>query len=163
MNIIYIFRTNLSLLISLKASFMKITINIQERTISSGEERVNLTKKEMLALEILLEKKSNAISKDTLIKRIWGETKGFDDNLVQLIHKVKIKLRALSLNLLVSNLRGVGYIFDKDLHFSVHYLEKKVIFLDEKFYAPLAPAHKRMINENLSCNNETILKIAITI
>lgn len=142
---------------------MKININIQERTISSGNKCVNLTKKEMLALEMLLEKKSKAISKDTLIKRIWGDVRGFDDNLVQLIHKVKTKLRTLSSNLLVANLRGFGYILDKDLHFSVHYLEKKIISLEEHFYTPLAPAHKRMTNEKLSCDFETILKIAITI
>ncbi|WP_279051559.1 winged helix-turn-helix domain-containing protein [Cedecea davisae] len=142
---------------------MKIIIDIQERTVYAGEVRVNLTKKEILALEILLEKKSSAISRDALIKRIWGDTRGFDDNLVQIIHRVKTKLRTLNSNLLVSNLRGFGYIFDKDLHFSVHYLEKKVISLDESFYTPLASAHKRMINESLSCNNDTILKIAITI
>ncbi len=142
---------------------MNITINIQKKIISSGEECVDLTKKEILALEILLEKKSKPISKDTFIRRIWGDVRGFDDNLVQLIHKVKKKLRTLSSNLMVANLRGFGYILDKDLHFSMHFLEKNIILLEESFYTPLAPVHKRLINENISCDIETILKIAIKI
>jgi len=142
---------------------MGVTIYLQQRIISSNGEHVKLTKKEALALEVFLERKSKVISKETLIKRIWGDLQGFDDNLVQLIHKLKTKLRIFNLEFMIANLRGRGYIFDENLDFSMVFLEKKTILLDEKSYTPLALAPSEFKNKIKRSDIETVLKISITI
>lgn len=142
---------------------MGVTIYLQQRIMSSNGKYVKLTKKEALALEVFLEKKSKVITKQTFIKRIWGDLQGFDDNLVQLIHKLKTKLRIFNLEFLIANLRGRGYIFDGNLNFSMIFLEKKTILLDEKSYTPLALAPTEFKKNMKRSDIETVLKISIII
>ncbi|KAF1366655.1 winged helix-turn-helix domain-containing protein [Yokenella regensburgei] len=79
----------------------------------------NLTNKELELLMILIENKSICLSHELITSKLWGKKYNFEDNLCQLIFNLRKKLKKIGVSNLISNIRGVGYVFDKSNLFSV--------------------------------------------
>ena len=64
-------------------------LNLGDASLSYQNERIDLTKNEFKILQVLLENKGRAVSRDTLMKRLWEDDSFVDDNTYQQSHDQK--------------------------------------------------------------------------
>lgn len=83
---------------------------------SSGDVSVELTPKESLLLETLMNRAGNPVSKGDLIIRLWGPNTRAGENRVEvLVHALRDKLAQLDTSTCIETVRGVGYrLVEKD-------------------------------------------------
>ncbi|MDR2572410.1 MAG: response regulator transcription factor [Oscillospiraceae bacterium] len=79
-------------------------------TLSQGGNEVALTLKESQLLELLYERKSRFVSKDTIIEKLWSYDADVEDNHVEShVSLLRKKLAAFGDKLSIKTSRGVGY------------------------------------------------------
>jgi DNA-binding response OmpR family regulator len=70
-----------------------------------------LTPKEGQILELLIKNKDIAISKDTIIEKLWGfETEAEDSHVEIHMSNLRKKLQTLAASCVIETIRGVGYV-----------------------------------------------------
>ncbi|PIJ80847.1 MULTISPECIES: helix-turn-helix domain-containing protein [unclassified Erwinia] len=72
-----------------------------------------LTEKERNIFILLMKEKGKVVSKSRIISGVWGEVTNYEDNLIQLIYRLRAKLKPFGLDKFVFNARREGYVFDK--------------------------------------------------
>lgn len=89
-----------------------------------------LTKKENLLFFKLIKDKSVDLSKSDIIKFVWGDAKNYEDNLIQLIYRLRVKLKVIFFEDYILNVRGVGYVFDKYNKIKVGELSRSLLIIN---------------------------------
>ncbi|WP_345829026.1 helix-turn-helix domain-containing protein [Erwinia sp. HDF1-3R] len=79
----------------------------------------SLTNKELALLLIFIDNKSTCLTHELITSALWDKKCNLEDNLFQLIFSLRKKLKKIGVFDLISNVRGVGYIFDKNDLFSI--------------------------------------------
>ena len=88
----------------------ELSFNPQSLTLESGGVETGLTLKESQLLELLLSRKGNYISKDTIIEKLWSYDADVDDSHVESqVSLLRKKLASAGAEHTVKSSRGVGY------------------------------------------------------
>ena len=89
----------------------KLILDKNAHSVIYDGKSIELTNREFLLLEILLENKSIVLSRDTLLEKVWGYDYMGDTNVVDVyIYYLRNKLDAVSPEKIIETVRGVGYI-----------------------------------------------------
>ncbi len=84
-------------------------------TVAYGDTPVNLTYKEFLLLQTLMENRDIVLSRDTLLERVWGYDYLGETNVVDVyIRYLRQKLDDVFDVKLIHTVRGVGYVIKGD-------------------------------------------------
>src|SRR5437773_909528 len=96
--------------------FQEFTFDSETRQLLRSGEAVHLTPKAFRLLEILLERRPKAVSKETLIESLWPETHVSDGNLTTLIAEVRRAFsERASTGELIRTVHKFGYAFCGDV------------------------------------------------
>lgn len=84
-----------------------------KRGVYKESQLIKLTEVEWQIMKVLMEKANEPISKETLIKKVWGSMKGIDDGAVAVnIRRLREKIEADPSNpQYLITIRGLGYYF----------------------------------------------------
>lgn len=86
-------------------------LNTSDATLTFNGQKIDLTKNEMKVLHVLLENKGKAVSRDTLMTRLWETDSFIDDNTLTVnINRLRKKLEAIELNDFIKTKKGLGYL-----------------------------------------------------
>ncbi len=89
----------------------KLILDKNAHSVIYDGKSIELTNREFLLLEILLENKSIVLSRDTLLEKVWGYDYMGETNVVDVyIYYLRNKLDAVSPEKIIETVRGVGYI-----------------------------------------------------
>lgn len=87
-----------------------VTLNLGDATLSYGESAVELTKNEFKILQTLLEQPGAAVSRETLMERLWQTDCFIDDNTLTVnMTRLRKKLEAIGLCGFIVTKKGIGY------------------------------------------------------
>jgi len=87
-----------------------LTLNLDTAQLSCGEERVQLSRKELEVARILFSNPQRTITKEFLISRVWGvESEATDNNVEAYISFLRKKLKFLKSSVTIRNLQKIGY------------------------------------------------------
>lgn len=92
--------------------FGDIELNIRTSTIlcSKNNETINISYRELLLLEYLMNNSNQIISKEQIYDKIWGIDKEFEsNNLEAYLSFVRKKLKIIDSNVNIKAIRGMGY------------------------------------------------------
>lgn len=91
--------------------FEDLIVDIQGRVVKIKEQKINLTPKEIDLLFYLIQHKNTAISRDTLLLRIWGDSYYGDERTVD-THIKMLRKNLLMYKKFIVTVRGMGYKFE---------------------------------------------------
>ena len=92
--------------------FGDIELNIRTSTISckKNNESINISYKELMILEYLMNNTNQIISKDQIYNKIWGFDTEFESNNLEVyLSFVRKKLKIIDSNVTIKSIRGMGY------------------------------------------------------
>ena len=90
--------------------FCDIALNPHTLQLSCGEVEVRLTLKETQLLELLMQKKSAAVTKETIIDKLWGyDSEAEDSHVENQVALLRRKMTQVKSQASIKTLRGVGY------------------------------------------------------
>ncbi len=93
--------------------FDDIQLNTSTLKLSRDEREVKLTLKESEILEILINRKNIATSKEIIIEKLWGFDAEIEHNHVEVyISFLRKKLSFLASRVVINTIRGVGYMLE---------------------------------------------------
>ncbi len=85
-------------------------INLEFGNIKNNNSTVDLTKSEMLVLQILIDNKGTIVNKKTLMNYLWQTDDFIDENtLVVCINRLRKKIAEIGVNDLICTKHGIGY------------------------------------------------------
>lgn len=85
-------------------------LNLGEASLSCGEETLELTKNEFKMLQVLFEYRGNAVSRDTMMQRLWETDSFVDDNTLTVnMTRLRKKLEGIGLEGFILTKKGMGY------------------------------------------------------
>ena len=85
-------------------------LNLNERTLTYQEQKIELTKNEFRILEILMENKEKVVSRETLMTKLWESDNYVDENTLSVnVNRLRKKLEALGLEEFILTKKGIGY------------------------------------------------------
>ena len=88
-----------------------LTLNTKRRTVDYSGTAIDLTNKEFMLLQILLENKHIVLSRDTLLERVWGYQYMGETNVVDVyVRYLRSKIDDVFNIKLIHTVRGVGYV-----------------------------------------------------
>ncbi len=116
-------------------------VRFHEKKVIINGVLINLTNCEYLCLLFMLKNSGVILKKSQLIYATWGYVNNYEDNLVQLIHRLRIKFKDAGGDgeQLITSARGVGYIFDKNFTYDILFGENSVCYVNKKNTKPLSP------------------------
>lgn len=92
-------------------SIGKLNLDKNAHSVTYDGNPIELTNREFLLLETLLENKSIVLSRDTLLEKVWGYDYMGETNVVDVyIYYLRNKLDAVSSEKTIETVRGVGYV-----------------------------------------------------
>ncbi|GAA0732212.1 response regulator transcription factor [Clostridium oceanicum] len=78
--------------------------------ISFGNEEINLSKKEMELLEVIIKKYPKVATREVLLEKLWDDQNFVDENTLNVnITRVRKKLNEIGINNSIETVRGSGY------------------------------------------------------
>lgn len=96
-------------------TYGKLTLNRVMHTVYYGEDEINLTKKEFELLEYLLENIDVAVSRDTLLNKVWEYDFYGNTNVVDVyVRYIRQKIDDVYGVEIIHTKRGVGYMIRSD-------------------------------------------------
>ena len=85
-------------------------LNLGDATLTCGETRIDLTKKELKILQVLMENKEKIVSRDTLMTKLWESDSFVDENTLSVnVGRLRKKLDAAGLPDFILTKKGIGY------------------------------------------------------
>lgn len=92
-----------------------LTLDPVSFTVQKDGSLIELTKKEFLILQMLMEHKNQVQTRKQLLKTVWNEEQGGDSNLVDVfISYLRNKLTEHGLPKFITTIRGLGYVIRED-------------------------------------------------
>lgn len=88
-----------------------VAVNVEAHEVICNGEKVDLTNREFMLLQTLLENKNIVLSRDTLINKVWGYDYFGETNVVDVyIRYLRQKIDDRFGIQLISTVRGIGYV-----------------------------------------------------
>lgn len=88
-----------------------VILNLDNATLSYQERQIELTKNEYRILHVLMENKGKAVSRDTLMERLWETDSFVDDNTLTVnVTRLRRKLEQAGLPDFITTKKGIGYL-----------------------------------------------------
>jgi len=92
-----------------------LTINREEHWVMRGERRIDLTAREFVLLEYLMNNAGKAVSRSTLMREVWNITFDSTSNIVDVYMKyLRDKIDLDEDVKLIRTVRGVGYVLSSE-------------------------------------------------
>lgn len=93
-----------------------LTLDTAQRIALRGEDTLTLTKTQYDLLEYLMRNKNIVLTRDQILREVWGYEYGGDSNIVDVyIRYVRARIHETDDNRLIETVRGVGYVIrDKE-------------------------------------------------
>lgn len=89
--------------------------NSSDGTVTFEKNKVELTKNEQKILHVLLENKGRAVTRDTLMTRLWETDSFIDDNTLTVnMTRLRKKLEGIGLVNFIKTKKGIGYLVDEN-------------------------------------------------
>ncbi len=86
-------------------------LNIGEGSLQYAGTKIDLTRNETKIMQMLLENKGNAVSRDALMKRLWDSDEFIDDNTLTVnVARLRAKLKDAGLEDFIVTKKGMGYL-----------------------------------------------------
>lgn len=86
-------------------------LNTSDTTLIYNEKKIQLTKNEYRILQVLIENKGRAVSRDTIMARLWETDSFIDDNTLTVnVTRLRKKLEDIGLHDFISTKKGIGYM-----------------------------------------------------
>lgn len=86
-------------------------LNKENGILTYQGEKIELTKNEWRILQVLMEHKGKAVSRDTLMMRLWESDSFIDDNTLTVnVTRLRRKLEEIGLSDYIQTEKGVGYL-----------------------------------------------------
>ncbi|MCM0649100.1 response regulator transcription factor [Clostridium swellfunianum] len=90
-----------------------LILNISDSTLNFDDGKIELSKNENKILQILLENKGKAVSRDTIMTRLWETDSYIDDNTLTVnITRLRKKLQEAGLSNFIATKKGAGYLVE---------------------------------------------------
>lgn len=88
-------------------------LNLSDTTLSYQGEKIELTKNEFKILQFLLENKGKAVSRETIMTRLWETDSFVDDNTLTVnVTRLRKKLEDAGLLNYIRTKKGIGYMIE---------------------------------------------------
>lgn len=88
-----------------------VILNTSDATLTYQGEKVELTKNEYKILQILMENKGNAVSRDILMTKLWESDSYVDDNTLTVnVTRLRHKLEEAGVRDFIRTKKGIGYL-----------------------------------------------------
>lgn len=88
-------------------------LNTNDATLTCDGRRLDLTKNDYRLLQVLMSRKGNAISRDTLIEKLWESDSYIDENTLTVnITRLRHKLDRIGLKDFIKTKKGIGYMVE---------------------------------------------------
>lgn len=88
-----------------------VMLNLADATAEFNGEKIDLTKNEYRILQILFESKGRAVSRDSLMDRLWKTDIFVDENTLNVnINRLRRKLAEYGVENLITTKKGIGYM-----------------------------------------------------
>lgn len=86
-------------------------LNLEDITLTYNNEKLDLSKNEFKILQILLENKGKAVSRDEIMTALWESESYIDDNTLTVnVTRIRKRLEEIGLNDFIKTKKGIGYI-----------------------------------------------------
>ena len=86
-------------------------LNLEDITLTYNNEKLNLSKNEFKILQILLENKNKAVSRDEIMIALWESESYIDDNTLTVnVTRIRKRLEDIGLKNFIKTKKGIGYI-----------------------------------------------------
>lgn len=90
-----------------------VILNTSDATLTCQGEKIDLTKNEYKILQLLMEKKGNAVSRDSIMTRLWETDSYVDDNTLTVnVTRLRKKLEEAGLVGFIVTKKGMGYLVE---------------------------------------------------
>lgn len=87
--------------------------NTNDITLTYRGERLELTKNESRIIQVLLEHKGMAVSRETIMERLWSTDSFIDDNTLTVnVTRLRKKLEDVGLTEFIKTKKGIGYLVE---------------------------------------------------
>ncbi|MBQ6426451.1 MAG: response regulator transcription factor [Clostridia bacterium] len=91
--------------------FCGAVLNLNDSTVTLGEEKTELTKNELRILSTLLENRGKIVSRDALMLRLWNDDCYVEENTLTVnVTRLRHKLESLGLQDIIITKPGRGYL-----------------------------------------------------
>jgi len=91
--------------------FLDLSLNRRTREIKRGDRNIELTATEYDLLEYLISHPRQVLSRDEILRKVWGYDFGGDSNIIEVyVRYLRLKLEANKEKRLIQTVRGVGYV-----------------------------------------------------
>ena len=88
-----------------------VTLDLSTAIITYNNKSIELTKNEIKILHELMKHKSQIVSRDKLMKKLWDNDWFVDDNTLTVnVNRIRNKLKDIGLENFIDTKRGLGYI-----------------------------------------------------
>lgn len=88
-------------------------LNIESKTLVFHGEKIELSKNEYRILQCLMESKGKAVSRETLMERLWETDCFIDENTLSVnVNRLRKKLDAVGLENFITTKFGIGYMIE---------------------------------------------------
>ncbi|MBW6411374.1 response regulator transcription factor [Clostridium weizhouense] len=86
-------------------------LNLGNTTLTYNDDKLELSKNEFKILQILLENKSKAVSRDDIMNYLWNSDSFIDDNTLTVnVTRLRKKLEDIGLKDFIKTKKGIGYM-----------------------------------------------------
>lgn len=86
-------------------------LNLEDITLTYNNEKLDLSKNEFKILQILLENKGKAVSRDEIMTALWESESYIDDNILTVnVTRIRKRLEEIGLKNFIKTKKGIGYI-----------------------------------------------------
>lgn len=87
-----------------------LLLNLSDATILYQEQKVELTKNELKILQTLIENKTQVVTRETLMTRLWESDMYVDENTLSVnVNRLRKKLTSIGLEDSILTKKGIGY------------------------------------------------------
>lgn len=88
-------------------------LNLSSSTLNYKHSKIELSKNENKILQILMENKGKAVSRDTIMTKLWETDSYIDDNTLTVnITRLRKKLQEAGLSDFITTKKGIGYLVE---------------------------------------------------
>ena len=90
-----------------------VLLNTEDASVTYNGQKLELTKNELRIMQVLMENNGSAVSRDTLMQRLWETDSFVDENTLSVnVARLRKKLESAGLTDFVVTRKGIGYMVE---------------------------------------------------